>query len=68
MRKAAETILLAFGVVLLVAGAAFAVTRMCPDNCRGTAGDDRLVGNARANAIYAEARNDRVSAAGARTP
>ena len=60
MRKTAATIVLALGVVLLVAGAAFAVSKVCPDNCRGTAGDDRLVGSPRANTIYAEDGNDRV--------
>ena len=42
---------LTLGFVLLVAGTAFAVSKMCPDNCRGTAGDDRLVGSSRANTI-----------------
>ncbi len=51
---------LTFGFVLLVAGTAFAVSKMCPDNCRGTADDDRLVGSSRANTIYAEDGNDRV--------
>ncbi len=51
---------LVFGFVLLVVGTAFAVSKTCPDNCRGTAGDDRLVGSARANTIYAESGNDRV--------
>jgi serralysin len=60
MRKTAATIVFAFGVVLLVAGAAFAVSKVCPDNCRGTAGDDRLVGSPRDNTIYAEDGNDRV--------
>jgi Ca2+-binding RTX toxin-like protein len=60
MRRTAATIVLAFGVVLLVAGTAFAVNRMCPDNCRGTADDDRLVGSSRSNTIYAEDGNDRV--------
>jgi Ca2+-binding RTX toxin-like protein len=49
-----------FGFVLLVAGTALAVTKMCPDNCRGTADDDKLVGSSRANTIYAEDGNDRV--------
>jgi Ca2+-binding RTX toxin-like protein len=60
MRRTAATIVLAFGVVLLVAGAAFAVNKVCPDDCRGTAGDDRLVGSPRANTIFAEDGNDRV--------
>ena len=60
MRKTAVTVVLAFGVVLLVAGAAFAVSKVCPDNCRGTAGDDRPVGSPRANTIYAEDGSDRV--------
>ena len=47
MRKTAATIFLTFGVVLLVAGAALAVTKMCPDNFRGTAGNGMLVGSAR---------------------
>ena len=33
---------------------------MCPDSCRGTADDDRLVGSSRANTLYAEDGNDRV--------
>lgn len=49
-----------FGYVLLVAGTAFAVSKRCPDNCRGTADDDRLVGGSRANTMYAEDGNDRV--------
>ena len=53
-------IALAFGFVLLVAGTALAATRMCQGDCRGTADDDRLVGSARANTIYAEDGNDRV--------
>ena len=60
MGKTAATIVLTFGAVLLLAGTAFAVTRRCPDNCRGTADDDRLVGSAQANTIYAEDGNDRV--------
>ena len=60
MRKRAATVVLAFGVVLLVAGTAFAVSKVCPDNCRGTTGDDRLVGSPRANTIYAEDGNDGV--------
>jgi Ca2+-binding RTX toxin-like protein len=60
MGRTAATIVLTFGVVLLVAGTAFAVNRMCPDNCRGTADDDRLVGSSRSNTIYAEDGNDRV--------
>ena len=51
---------LTFGVVLLVSGTAFAANKMCPGNCRGTAEDDRLVGSARMNTIYAEDGNDRV--------
>ena len=60
MRKTAVLFALTFGFVLLVAGTAFAVSKMCPDNCRGTADDDRLVGSSRANTIYAEDGNDRV--------
>ena len=59
---------LTFGFVLLVAGTAFAVSKMCPDNCRGTADDDRLVGSSRANPIYAEDDAAGSSAAAARTP
>ncbi len=59
MRRIAATIVLTFGVVVLVAGAALAVTKMCPGKCRGTA-DDGLVGGSRANTIYAEDGNDRV--------
>lgn len=51
MRRTAATIVFALGFVLLVAGTALAVTRMCPDDCRGTADDDRLVGSSRANTI-----------------
>jgi hypothetical protein len=54
MRRTATTIALTFGVVLSLAGTAFAVSKMCPGDCRGTGGDDRLVGTARANTIYAE--------------
>lgn len=60
MHKTAMMSALTFGFVLLVAGTALAVNRMCPDSCRGTAGDDRLVGSSRANTIYAEDGNDRV--------
>lgn len=60
MKKTAILFALTFGFVLLVAGTAFAVNKMCPDNCRGTSGDDRLVGSSRANTIYAEDGNDRV--------
>ena len=60
MRKPAMFLALSFGFVLLVAGTAFAVNKMCPDNCRGTSGDDRLVGSSRANTIYAEDGNGRV--------
>lgn len=45
---------------LSVAGAAFAVSKMCPGDCRGTAGNDRIVGSARAQTIYGERGNDRV--------
>ena len=51
---------LTYGFVLLVAGTALAVDRMCPDSCRGTSGDDRLVGSPPANTNYAENGNDRV--------
>lgn len=60
MRKTTSSLALMFGVVLLLAGTAFAATKMCPDNCRGTAGNDTLFGSARANTIYAEDGNDRV--------
>jgi Ca2+-binding RTX toxin-like protein len=60
MRRIAATIVLTLGVVLLVAGTALAVTKMCPGNSRGKADDDRLVGSSRANSIYAEDENDRV--------
>ena len=59
MGKTAATIVLSFGAVLLLAGTAFAVTRMCPDNCRGTADDDRLVA-ARRPTRSTRRRNDRV--------
>jgi hypothetical protein len=68
MRKTTTTAVLTFGVVLLLAGTAFAVTKMCPNNCRGTADDAPLVGSSRANTIYDEDGNDRVLVAGARTP
>ena len=51
---------LMFGFVLLVAGTALAVNKMCPDNCRGTTGEDRPVGSPRADTIYAGEGNDRV--------
>lgn len=60
MRRTATTSALTLCVVLLLAGTALAVTRMCPGDCRGTADDDRLVGSAGANTIYAEDGNDRV--------
>lgn len=60
MRKAVAMGAPAFGVALLAAGTAFAVTKMCPGNCRGTGDDDRLVGSARANTIYAEDGDDSV--------
>jgi len=60
MRETATTIVLMFCVALLLTGTPFAVTKTCPDTCRGTAGDDRLVGSARANTIYAADGNDRV--------
>ena len=60
MRRTTTTTALTFCLVLLLAGTALAVTRMCPGDCRGTGGDDRLVGSARANTIYAEDGDDRV--------
>lgn len=47
-------------VLTLAAGTAFAVNKMCPHNCRGTGGDDRLVGSARGNTIHALDGGDRV--------
>ena len=47
-------------VLALVAGAAFAVNKMCPHNCRGTGESDRLVGSARGDTIYALDGSDRV--------
>ncbi len=44
MRKTAMLSALTFGFVLLVTGTEFAVNKMCPDNCRGTAGDDLVRG------------------------
>ena len=48
------------GFLLLVAGMALAVNKMCAGDCRGTDGRDRLVGSARTNTIHAEGGNDRV--------
>jgi Ca2+-binding RTX toxin-like protein len=47
-------------VLVLAAGAAFAVNKMCPHNCRGTGESDRLVGSARGNTIHALDGSDRV--------
>jgi Ca2+-binding RTX toxin-like protein len=47
-------------VLALAAGAAFAVNKMCPHNCRGTGESDRLVGSARGNTIHALEGSDRV--------
>lgn len=64
MRKTAVSFALILGAVWLVAGTAFAVTKMCQDNCRGTGGDDRLFGSSRANTIYAEDGDDRIAGRG----
>ena len=47
-------------VLALAAGAAFAVNKMCPHNCRGAGESDRLVGSARGNTIHALDGSDRV--------
>jgi hypothetical protein len=47
-------------VLALAAGTAFAVNKMCLHNCRGTGGDDRLVGSARGNTIHALDGGDRL--------
>ena len=47
-------------VLVLAAGVAFAVNKMCPHNCRGTGESDRLVGSARDNTIHALDGSDRV--------
>jgi len=60
VRKTAASLALTFGFVLLFVSAAFAVNKICPGDCRGTDGRDRLVGSARANTIHAEDGNDRV--------
>jgi Ca2+-binding RTX toxin-like protein len=61
VRRTIALLALTFGFVLLAAaGTAFAVSKVCPGNCRGTSGDDRIVGSARMNTIYAEDGNDRV--------
>ncbi len=44
----------------VVAGTALAINKMCPGDCRGTSGDDRLVGSVRDNVIYAEDGGDRM--------
>lgn len=46
---------------LLVVGAALAVSKMCPRDCKGTTGNGRIVGSATAQTIYGERRNDRAS-------
>ena len=46
--------------MLLVAGTALAVNKICPDTCGGTGGEDRLVGSPRANTIDAGDGNGRV--------
>lgn len=60
MRRTTALFALTFGFVLLLAGTAFAVNKMCAGDCRGTDGNDRLVGGARTNTIHAEGGNDRV--------
>lgn len=60
MRRIAVLFALTLGFLLLVAGTALAVNKMCAGNCRGTDGNDRIVGSARANTIHAEDGNDRV--------
>ena len=47
-------------MLVLAAGVAFAVNKMCPHNCRGTGESDRLVGSARGNTIHALGGSDRV--------
>ena len=47
-------------VLVLAAGVAFAVNKMCLHNCRGTGESDRLVGSARDNTIHALDGSDRV--------
>jgi hypothetical protein len=37
MRRTATTIALTLGVVLFLAGTAFAANKVCPGDCRGTA-------------------------------
>ena len=50
----------AIAATLVISGVALAVNKTCPSDCRGTSGDDRLLGSARANTIYAESGDDRV--------
>src|SRR3712207_4751038 len=44
----------------MFAGAVFAVSKTCPDDCRGTSDGDRIVGSARAQVIHGERGDDRV--------
>ena len=60
MRRTVLLFLAATLALALAAGTAFAVNKMCPQNCRGTSEGDRLVGSARGNTIYALAGSDRV--------
>ena len=60
MRRSVLLFLAGMLALALAAGTAFAVNKMCPHNCRGTSGSDRLVGSARGNTIHALAGSDRV--------
>ena len=60
MRRTIRLSVFAVAASLVISGVALAVNRTCPGDCRGTAGDDRLVGSARANTIFAENGDDRV--------
>ena len=60
MRRTAVSFVFVLAGMLLIAGVALAATKMCPTNCRGTSGDDRILGSARDNTIYAEDGNDRI--------
>ena len=46
-------------MLALAAGAAFAVNKMCPHNCRGTGESDRVLGRG-GDEIFGQEDNDRV--------
>ena len=46
-------------MLALAAGAAFAVNKMCPHNCRGTGESDRVLGRG-GDEVFGQEDNDRV--------